>query len=60
MSYKRFDNEDVVVSAESVTAPCWSNNVVNLQKFELNSTQTAATSGKYISPLVRILSLSSG
>ena len=47
MSYKRFDNEDVVVSAESVTAPCWSNNVVNLQKFELNSTQTAATSGKY-------------
>ena len=47
MSYKRFDNEDVVVSAESVTAPCWSNNVVNLQVFELNSTQTAATSGKY-------------
>ena len=47
MSYKRFDNEDVVVSAESITAPCWSNNIVNLQKFEINTTQTAATSGKY-------------
>lgn len=47
MSFKRFDNEDVVVSAESVTAPAWSNNVVTLTTFETSSTQKASTSGDY-------------
>lgn len=47
MSFKRFDNEDVVVSAESVTAPAWSGNVVTLSTFDTSSTQKASTSGDY-------------
>ena len=47
MSYKRFDPQDIVVSSDAVTAPCWSNNTVILETFETSNTQTAATSGKY-------------
>ena len=47
MSYRRFDSEDVVVSADSITAPAWSNNVVELTTFHTSSTQVAADSGKY-------------
>ncbi len=35
MSYKRFDQEDVVVSAESVTAPVWSGDVTTLTTFKV-------------------------
>lgn len=47
MSYKRFDLEDVVVSAESVTAPVWSNDVVTLTSFFTSSTQIGGTSADY-------------
>ena len=47
MSFKRFDNEDVVVSAESVTAPAWSGDIVTLSSFPTSSTQKASTSGDY-------------
>lgn len=47
MSYRRFDTDDIVVSADSITAPCWSNNVVNLNTFVTSSTQVEADSGKY-------------
>lgn len=47
MSFKRFDTEDIVVSAESVTAPLWSNNVINLTAFYTSSTQVSSTSGDY-------------
>lgn len=47
MSFKRFDKEDVVISAESVTAPVWSNNVVTLQTFVTSSTQAQSTAGDY-------------
>lgn len=47
MSYKRFDNEDVVVSAESVTAPVWSGDVTTLQTFFTSSTQIGGTSADY-------------
>jgi len=47
MSFKRFDTEDIVVSAESVTAPLWSNNVINLTAFYTSSTQISSTSGDY-------------
>lgn len=47
MSYKRFDTEDVVVSAESVTAPVWSNDTVTLTTFFTSSTQIGGTSADY-------------
>ena len=47
MSYKRFDAEDVVVSAESVTAPIWSNDVITLDSFFTSSTQIGGTSADY-------------
>ena len=47
MSFKRFDQEDIVVSAESVTAPLWTNNVINLTAFYTSSTQVSSTSGDY-------------
>jgi len=39
MSYKRFDEEDVVVSAESITSPIWTGDQVTLSSFHTSSTQ---------------------
>lgn len=47
MSYKRFDREDVVVSAESITTPIWSGDLTTLTTFFTSSTQTGGTSGDY-------------
>lgn len=47
MSYKRFDQEDVVVSAESVTSAVWTGNSHTLESFYISSTQAASTSGDY-------------
>lgn len=47
MSYRRFDNDDIVVSADSITTPTWTNNVTNLQQFHSESIQAATNSGKY-------------
>ena len=47
MSFKRFDQEDIVVSAESVTSPLWSGDQVTLQGFYTSSTQVAGTTGDY-------------
>jgi hypothetical protein len=47
MSFKRFDPEDIVVSAESVTSPVWSESVVELATFFTSSTQKASNSGDY-------------
>lgn len=47
MSYKRFDQEDVVVSAESVTAPVWSGDSTTLTTFFTSSTQIGGTSADY-------------
>lgn len=47
MSFKRLDPQDVVVSAESITAPCWSNNRATLTTFYTSSLQTLGTSGDY-------------
>ena len=47
MSFKRFDPQDIVISAESVTAPVWSNSVINLTTFFTSSAQTAGASGAY-------------
>lgn len=47
MSYKRFDADDVLVSAESVTTSAWSNNVTTLTSFYTSSVQYNSTSGDY-------------
>jgi hypothetical protein len=47
MSFKRFDNEDIVISSDGVSTPAWSNNVVELTTFYTSSDQVARTSGDY-------------
>ena len=47
MSYKRLDPEDVLISAESVTAPAWTGNAVSINAFFTSSAQKAASSGDY-------------
>lgn len=49
MSFKRFDTEDIVVSADSISSPAWSNNQVKLTTFEVNSDQigTGSAGGQY-------------
>jgi hypothetical protein len=47
MSFKRFDQEDVVVSAESVTTPLWTGDITTLRSFYTSSTQVGGTSADY-------------
>ena len=47
MGYKRLDPDDFVVSAQSITATCWTGNVVNLSTFFTSSNQVSSISGKY-------------
>jgi len=46
MSFKRFDTEDIALSAESIVAPAWSNQQTNLTTI-FSSSQASLTSGKY-------------
>lgn len=47
MSFKRFDQEDLVISAESITSPAWSSNQITLQSFFTSSGQIGGASGEY-------------
>lgn len=47
MSFKRFDSEDITISAESVTAPVWSGNITNLSTFFTSSAQANSTTGDF-------------
>lgn len=47
MSFKRFDPQDIVVSAESITAPVWSSGATTLTAFYSSSAQVAGSSGAY-------------
>ena len=47
MSFKRFDAEDIVVSADSIAAPLWTGDVITLTSFYTSSTQTGGSSGEY-------------
>ena len=47
MSFKRFDSEDFLISADSITAGAWSNNAPTLTEFHTSSVQASATSGNY-------------
>ena len=46
MSFKRFDTEDIALSADSVVAPAWSNQTTTLTTMALG-TQASLSSGKY-------------
>jgi hypothetical protein len=48
MSFKRLTPSDFLVSADSVTAPCWTNNVYNLTTFFTSSTQVNSSQGSYV------------
>ena len=48
MSFKRFTPSDFLVSADSVTAPCWTNNVYDLTNFFTSSTQENSSQGDYV------------
>lgn len=47
MSFKRLDPEDVSISAESVVAPLWSTDAVELTTFFTSSAQVASNTGNY-------------
>lgn len=47
MSFKRFEADDLVVSAEPVSAPVWSTGNPSLTTFFTSSTQVNSTSGNY-------------
>jgi len=46
MSFKRFDTEDIALSAESVVAPAWTNQITDLTT-SFTGSQADGTSGKY-------------
>jgi len=47
MAFKRLDPQDFVISADSVTAPLWTNNVYTLTQFYSSSVQAAGSSGQF-------------
>lgn len=47
MSFKRFDNGDITISAESVVAPLWSTELPVLTTFFTSSAQVASNAGNY-------------
>ena len=47
MSFKRFEADDLVVSADPVSAPVWSTGTPILTAFYTSSTQPSSTSGNY-------------
>lgn len=47
MAFKRLDPEDFVVSADSITAPAWTNNTPSLSQMYTSSVQAAGNSGNY-------------
>lgn len=47
MSFKRFDQEDIVVSADSITTPAWSGNKTSLTEFYTASNAISTDAGNY-------------
>jgi hypothetical protein len=47
MSFKRLDPQDFVVSADSITAPAWTDNAPVLSNMYTSSVQEAGSSGNY-------------
>ena len=59
MSFKRFDQEDIAISAESIVAPAWTNQVTTLTRMYTGS-QVDSTSGKYYYNVYQTASLETG
>lgn len=47
MSFKRFDQEDIAISAESIVAPLWSTDNIQLQTFFTSSAQASSNTGRF-------------
>lgn len=47
MAYRRFDSDDIVISADSITSPAWTNNTTTLSTFHTSSAQVSTDAGKY-------------
>ena len=47
MSFTRFDSQDLVLSADSITGTVWSNNQPVLTEFYSSSVQQAGSNGSY-------------
>ena len=47
MSFKRFDQQDIVVSADSITTPAWSGNKTSLTEFYTSSNAISTDAGNY-------------
>jgi len=47
MSFKRFDTEDITISAEAVVAPLWSTDITELTTFFTSSAQAASNTGNF-------------
>jgi len=47
MSFKRFDPEDITISAESIVAPAWSNQQSTLTSFFTSPSQISSLAGTY-------------
>ena len=47
MSFKTLDPQDFLVSADSITAPCWTNYSNPILSLYTSSVQVAGTSGNY-------------
>ena len=47
MSFKQFDTEDIVVSADAISSTVWSTGNYELTTFFTSSTQDSSTSGDY-------------
>lgn len=48
MSFKRFDAEDIAISAESITSPVWSTEAPTLSLFYTSSAQYSTTNQYYV------------
>lgn len=60
MSFKRFDKEDIAISAESIVAPAWTGQVTTLGTVFTDPNQTSATSGLYYQNLYQTASTATG
>ena len=47
MSFKRFDSEDILISSETISQTCWSDNTATLTQFFTSNSQTSGTNGKF-------------
>jgi len=58
MSFKRLTPSDFLVSADSITAACWTDNVTPLSSFYTSSTQEASSQGDYVLAVYQTSSIS--